>query len=84
MTVISSVIAVIKAIPVVKEWFDSLLAMYVRSEIASMKKENREALRKAIDEQDQRDLEKAIGNPNPGEHSGIPGTEIRDKLPGVP
>lgn len=83
MNFISTVIAVIKVIPAIKSWFESLIAAYVAAEIAAMKKENREAIRRAFDEHDQRPLEFAIGNPNAGEHSGIEGTEIRDSLPGV-
>lgn len=41
------------------------------------------AIRKAIDEQDQRELEKQIGNRTPGEKSNLPGTVIRDRLPGI-
>ena len=83
MSVFSIIIAVIKAIPIIKEWFDQLAAYYVEREIANMKTANRESIAKAIKEHDQRDLEKAIGNPNAGEKSNLGGTEIRDSLPGV-
>lgn len=51
--------------------------------IREMKKENRDALKKAIDEQDQRDLEIAIGSTNAGEVSNTPGSVVVDDLPGV-
>lgn len=64
-----------------KAWFDDLVAFYVKLKIASMKRENREAIRKALHEQDQRDLEGAVGNPYPGEPSGDDGVTIVDAPP---
>lgn len=48
-----------------------------------MHKEDREAIRKAIYEHDQRDLERQIGSSSPGEVSNAPGTIIVDELPNV-
>jgi hypothetical protein len=48
-----------------------------------MKKEDRDSIKKSIEGQDQRDLEKAIGSIKVGLPSGISGTEIVDHLPGV-
>ena len=81
--VFSLLLAIFKAIPALEKWFQDLSALYIASRIESMKQENREAIKKAIEAQDQRDLERAIGSPKAGEHSGLPGTEIRDSLPGV-
>ena len=81
MGTISAIISIITLIPRVKAWFDELVSVYVQMKIASMKRENREAIRRAIIEHDQRDLEKAIGNPYPGEPSGEEGTEIIDGPP---
>lgn len=83
MTILKAIIAVIVAIPTIKGWFDSLVKMYVEQQIASWRAEDRAAIKKAIDEQDQRDIEKALGSSHAGEPSGIPGTEIRETLPGV-
>jgi hypothetical protein len=83
-TIFSALLAVIQLIPTVEGWVQSFIAFYVVQQINSMKAENRDAIKKAFDEKDQRDLEKAIGNPAAGEPSGIPGTEHRDTLPGVP
>lgn len=80
---LSLLLAVFKAIPILQGWFESLVAGYIATQIAQMKDENRAAIKKAIETQDQRDLEAALGNPHPGEASGIPGTQIRDTLPGV-
>jgi len=82
-TALSIILAVFKSIPVLKEWFDKLVVLYVNYQIDNMKEDDRKAIRKAIDEQDQRDLETQIGNPNAGERSNLPGTELRDSLPGV-
>ena len=73
---LSTILAIIKAITAIKSMFEQLMALYVQSEIASMKKENVVALRKALNEHDQRDLEKALGNPNPGTSSGDSGAVI--------
>lgn len=75
------IIALLKAIPIIDGWFQQLVAAYTASQIASMKKENRDAIRKAIIEHDQRGLEEAIGNPNPGEASGDSGAVIVDAPP---
>ena len=48
----------------------------------------RRAARAAVDKStqtgDQRDVEKYIGSTKAGEPSGLPGTSIRDSIPGVP
>lgn len=82
-SVFSLLLAVFKAIPIFEKWFEQLSALYVASRIESMKQENREVIKKAIELQDQRELERAIGSPKAGERSGVPGTEVRDTLPGV-
>lgn len=79
--VVGLLTAIFKAVPKLKEWFDQLLVMYTESQIDSMRRENYEALRKAIRAKDQRDLEKAIGHPEPGRPSNDAGTIIQ---PGPP
>jgi hypothetical protein len=81
--IFSAIVGIINLIPVVKGWIDSFIAYYVGKQIESMKAENMAAIRKAVHEQDQRDAERALGNPQAGEPSDIPGTVIRDSLPGV-
>jgi hypothetical protein len=81
MSVISAILALLKAIPILDSWFQQFFAAYAEHEIANMKAENRDSIRKALAEHDQRDLEKAIGNPNPGEASGDSGVEIVDGPP---
>ena len=83
-TILAIILAVFKAIPKIKELWDELVTMYIDHEIANMHEKDKEAIRKAIDGKDQRDLETQIGNPNPGSPSGLPHTVIRDELPGVP
>jgi hypothetical protein len=77
MVVIDLILAIAKAIPVIDKWLDALTV----ARIESMKKTQREALRKALDEHDQRDLEKAIGSPGAGEPSGNPDSVISDTPP---
>lgn len=79
----SGVVAVAKAIPTLDGWLQRFIAWYVDSQIEKMKKENIAAIKRAIAQQDQRDLERALGNQNAGEVSGIPDTAIVDSLPGV-
>lgn len=83
MAIFSGIVAFFKAIPVLDSWLQGFVAWYVQREISHMKKEVRDGIRKAITDHDQMDLEKAIGNPNPGSHSGIPSTVVRPSLPGV-
>lgn len=82
-SVFSTLLAIVKAIPILKEWVDSFVSMYKKHEEETMRKEDSEAVRKAINERDQRDLERQLGNPVPGEESHLPGTELRDSLPNV-
>ncbi len=83
MNPIMAVYTIIKAWPTLKSWVESFMKFYVEREIANMKKEDREAIKKAINEQDQRDLEKQIGYSKAGEASGLPGAVIVDSLPNV-
>lgn len=76
MAIFGTILAVLKAIPVLDSWFQQLVALYVAARISSMKAENKEAIRKAIEEHDTRDLEGVSGNPSPGGHSGESSSEI--------
>lgn len=82
-TVFSAIIAVINLIPVVKSLIDSFIAYYVQTQIAKMREENAAAIRKAVLEHDQRPIEEALGNPDAGKPSGLPGVEHRTTIPGV-
>ena len=84
MPYLSAIVAIINLIPQLKAGFEALMAYYVQTQIASIKKEYSDAIRKAIDEHDQRDLERAIGSPRAGLPSGLNGTHIVDSIPGVP
>lgn len=84
MGILSGIIAVIKAVPIIDKWIEQFCSLYISLKIESMKKENRDAIRKSLAECDQRELEKALGNPNAGEASNNPGTVIQPtKPPGV-
>jgi hypothetical protein len=80
---ITFIYGVIKAIPILDKWADLFTNYYVMKAIENLKEEDWAAIRKAIDEQDQRNLEKQIGNKKPGEPSNLPGVDLRDTLPGV-
>lgn len=80
MTFISIVLSILKAIPIIDSWFQQIAV----ARIAELNSENIAAIKKALTERDQRDLEEAIGNPNPGMPSGDPGTVIqKDRPPGT-
>jgi hypothetical protein len=88
--IFSAVLAGLKALPgavtlanKLTEAVESFIVWYVNNRRDAMKAEHRAAIKKAFEQHDQRDLEKAIGNPNAGEPSNLPGTVIRDSLPGV-
>jgi hypothetical protein len=83
MAFFSAIAAVAGAIPIFDKWLQQFIAWYVQNKIATMIKENAEAIRKAVQEQDQRELEKTMGSSTAGEPSSLPGTEVRDSLPGV-
>lgn len=83
MTVFGLILAIIKAIPSIKSWWDEFAAWYVEHEIQSMKKELSNAIYEAS-HGDQRNLEKYLGSPRAGLPSGEPGSVIVPSLPGVP
>jgi hypothetical protein len=77
VSVFGIILAVLKAIPVLDSWFQQLTVLYFNAQVSKMKAENRDAVKKALDEHDQRDLEKATGNSqHSGEHSGETSSEI--------
>lgn len=82
-SVFAIILGVLKAIPPLKDLFDRFLVFYAERQIANMKKENVEAIRKAMDEQDQREIEKAMGSSKAGEPTGVPGSRIVDSVHGV-
>lgn len=84
MSFINLLLSIAKAVPIVDKWIEQLSTLYFQTRIAEMKKENRDAIKTALEKQDQRDLERALGSTIAGEPSGTPGSEIIDKLPGVP
>jgi hypothetical protein len=79
----NAIIALASMFKIGKELLDSFAVYYFQKKLAEMKEENRLAIKKAIEEHDQRDIEKALGNPNAGEASYAAGSEIVDHLPGV-
>lgn len=80
----SLILAILKAIPILQQYFDQFLAWYVEREIASIKKEYRDAIERALASCDQRPIEEVLGNHNAGGIAPHAGTSIVDSLPGVP
>jgi hypothetical protein len=81
MQIIALLLGIAKAVPIIDSWIQQLATAYATQRIADMQKENLDAIRKAIQDKDQRDLEAALGNPHPGEASGDPGAVITDAPP---
>ena len=82
-SILGILLAAFKAIPPLKDLWDQIVVEYTTTQLANMKKENALAIRKAIFEKDQRDLEKLLDPTKSGEASGLPGSEIRHDLPGI-
>ena len=81
MPIFAIILAVIKAIPAIQSFVDSFIVFYTNSEIDKMSASNLAAIKKVLNDKDQRDLEKAIGSPTAGKPSGDAGAVI---LPGPP
>jgi len=81
MQVFPMLLALLKAVPAIKDLFDRFMVWYTEREIASMRKDNALALIKVVKEHDQRELEKAIGNILPGKPSGDAGARIVPNRP---
>jgi len=82
-SVITIIIGIVKAVPIIDKWLEQLMHAYFLYKVSIMEKENVEAIRKLIEERDQRDFEKAIGSKKPGEPSGDDGAVIIDRPPGM-
>lgn len=85
MSFLTSFFSLLKVIPALKSWFDWFVAEYTRREIDQMKQEIREGIRKAVNDYDQREIERAINSPLAGKPSGKPGAVIvdADDLPDI-
>lgn len=75
-TILQLLLALFELIPVLKTTWEQLVTLWINTQVDKMSKENREAIRKAVYEYDQRALEGII-NERPGEASGLPGTNVR-------
>jgi hypothetical protein len=84
MGIIPLLTAIFKMVPALKDLFDQFIVAYTKHQIETIDAAYLAAIKKAINDKDQRDIEKALGSPRAGEQSGIGGTEIRKDLPGVP
>lgn len=75
---VSLALAILKAIPAIRDFFEAVALAYYESKLAEMKRENKEAVDKVKYENDQRDIEKILGTERAGKPSGLPGTVIVD------
>ena len=82
-TILSLLLAIFKAVPVLKSAWDRLLLMYIEKDQANLAEEIRLGIYNAVNQKDQRGIEEAIGNPNAGKPVEMPDSEIVDSLPGV-
>lgn len=80
---LSIVLAILQAIPALQDVWDELVSDYVALKLSEMKQEDQDAIKLAIQQQDQRGIENAIASPKSGTPSGIDGTGLRSSLPGV-
>lgn len=83
MEIFSLILSALKALPVLDRWFQGLVTAYTNSKLESMKLENFEAIKEALEKNDQRRLEAAIGNPHPGYPSNDSGSVVVDVVPGI-
>jgi hypothetical protein len=83
MQFVTAILAIAKAIPIIDSWLQKLVVAYTNSQITSMKQEDIDAIKAAIEKQDQRALESAMGSTKTGEMSDVNGSVLVDKLPGV-
>lgn len=84
MSLVKVLLALIQAIPALKQLFELLIAEYNKRQLKEMQADNRDAIDEARTNKDQRPIERVMQSPQAGNPSGIPGTEIRDSLPNVP
>jgi hypothetical protein len=77
----SAILGFFNAIPIFANILEMFVKWYVEKQYADMRQENRDAIKRAINEHDQRDAEKMLGNPNVGVPTGI--GVIRDGPPRV-
>jgi hypothetical protein len=82
-TILNLVLAVAQVFPIVKGWLEQLVLLYIQSEVARMKEENKVALVHAITQKCQIELERIGGYRFAGKPSGIDGTIIVGELPNV-
>jgi hypothetical protein len=83
MSIISAILAALRALPILDKWFEGLVVAWTNSRIESMREENILAIREVIEKHDQRKLESALGSPTSGKPSNDAGTSIIDSLPGL-
>jgi hypothetical protein len=75
LEVLAAIVALIKAIPIADKWAERFFVAYKAYQRERNRKENREAIRAAIEDHDQRKLEE-IGGGKAGEPSNDPGAVI--------
>jgi hypothetical protein len=82
-SIISLLLAIFKAVPILKDVWERLLAGYIAHKDAELKEELRLAIYNAVAQKDQRGIEEVIGNPNAGKEVDVPDSHIVDSVRGV-
>lgn len=77
----AAIVALIKAIPALKDLWDQLVSFYITTEMNNLKQENRNAILQALIQHDQRAVERALNSPSAGKPSGDAGAVIVDNPP---
>ncbi len=75
-----ALLILIGLVPQFKKIWDQLVAEYIKTQIDKMHNDDKEAIKKAVYDYDQRQIEWQLGNRSPGEHSFIPGTMVVDDI----
>jgi len=81
--IVSLLIAIFKAIPALERQWDAAVVAYIKQRRDVLRKETRDAIKKALDDQDQIDLENSMGAVEAGQQSHRPGAVLVDSLPGL-
>ena len=74
--ILAALTAFFKMIPALKNLWDSVVALYIQQEYANMIKQNQTTIKKALEDHDQREIEKLLDPNSAGLPSGLPGSVV--------
>ncbi len=73
---IKGILALLALIPKINELWDKLAAEYIKLRLEKLRDEDREAIRQALDNHDQRKIEWQMGNTKAGDPSFVTGSHV--------